>query len=70
MRALIDSNPQYAAVTVIRVDWDEFRKAPIVSELSIPRRSTLVVFNQGEEVARVVAQTSKDAIEALFKAVT
>ncbi len=70
MSALIDSNPKYAEVTLIQADWDEFKKAPIVSELSIPRRSTLVMFNEGEEVARVVAQTGKDAIEELFKAAT
>ncbi len=70
MSALIDSNPEYAAVTIIRVDWDDFKDAPIVTELGIPRRSTLVMFNQGEEVARVVAQTGSDVIEDLFKAVT
>ena len=70
MSALLDSNPQYQVVSLIRVDWDEFRDAPIVTELAIPRRSTLVMFNGGEEVARVVAQTGSAAIEALFKAVT
>ena len=70
MRALIDSNPKYRAVTIIRVDWDRFSRDVIVSELMIPRRSTLVMFNQGKEVARVVADTRTSAIEALFKAVT
>ena len=68
MSALQDSSADYAKVKVIRVDWDDFKDAPIVSELGIPRRSTLVMFNNGDEVARVVAETSEDAIEALFKA--
>lgn len=70
MRALIETNPAYKAVTVMRVDWDRFSKAKIVDELRIPRRSTLVMFSGGKEVARVVAKTASDDIEALFKAVT
>jgi len=69
VRALIDSNPEYRAVSVIRVDWNQYSRDQIVSLLKIPRRSTLVMFNKGEEVGRVVAQTNRDAIEALFKAV-
>lgn len=68
MSALIDGNPDYQAVTVMTVDWDTFKSAPIVSELNIPRRSTLVMFAGGEEVGRVVAQTSAAAIEPLFQA--
>ena len=68
MRALQEGNADYAAVKVIKVDWTVFGKKPIVKELKIPRRSTLVMFNDGKEVARVIAQTSKDAIEDLFKA--
>ena len=69
MRALIETNPAYQAVTWMRVDWDSHSDGDLVRELRIPRRSTLVMFNKGEEVGRVVAQTSESAIEALFKAV-
>ncbi len=69
MRALIDNNTAYQKVTFVIADWDTYRKAPIRTELAIRRRSTLIMFNQGEEVARVVAQTGTAAIEALFKAV-
>ena len=68
MRALIDSNPEYRSVEIIRVDWDRFRNDDVVRELRIPRRSTLVMFKGGREVARVVARTRSDDIEALFKA--
>jgi hypothetical protein len=67
--ALLDSNPEYQAVTIMLVDWDTFKNAPIISELGIPRRSTLVMFNEGEEVARVIAQTAEPAIAELFDAV-
>ena len=69
MRALLDSKSEYRKVTIMRVDWDTYRDAEIVKSLAIPRRSTLVMFNNGVEVGRVVAQTSTAAIEALFKAV-
>ena len=69
MRALLDSKPEYRKVTIMRVDWDTYRDDKLVKLLRIPRRSTLVMFNNGEEVARVVAQTGSSAIDALFKAV-
>ena len=52
----------------MRVDWDRFRQAPVVSELGVRRRSTLVMFNGGQEVGRVVSRTGERDIEALFKA--
>jgi len=66
--ALIKANPDYAAVTVMRVEWDEHRGGALVKALSIPRRSTLVMFKGGQEVGRVVARTSRQDIETLFQA--
>ena len=66
--ALIANNPAYSSITIIRVDWTQHRKSPVVKELRIPRRSTLVMFNGGKEIARVIAQTNKDVIEDLFRA--
>jgi len=68
VRALLDQNPAYRAVTVMRVDWDSHRDADIVRELGVPRRSTLVMFRGGEEVGRVVARVSAEDIEPLFEA--
>ena len=68
MRALIDGNSEYQAVTVMKVDWDRFSGDPITGELNVRSRSTLVMFSGGEEVGRVVGQTGADAIEPLFKA--
>ena len=69
MSALLDGSPEYRAITIMLVDWDTFKDAPIISELKVPRRSTLVMFKGGEEVARVIAQTSAPAIAELFDAV-
>ena len=66
--ALIANNPEYSSIKIIRVDWTEHRKSPVVKELRIPRRSTLVMFKGGKEIARVIAQTNKSVIEDLFKA--
>ena len=68
MRALIDGNPAYQAVTVMKVDWDRFSGDAIVDELGVRGRSTLVMFSRGEEVGRVIGQTGAGAIEPLFKA--
>lgn len=70
MSALIDSNPEYAAVKLIRADWDTWGKSDLVKELGIKRRSTLIVYKDGAEVDRVVAQTDPARIEALFQSIT
>lgn len=69
MSALIDSNPDYASIKLIRADWDKWRRSELIQDLGIRRRSTLIMFNDGTEVDRVIAQTGKDTIEALFQAV-
>ena len=68
MSALIDGNPAYQAVTVMKVDWDKFSGDPIAAELNVKGRATLVMFSGGKEVGRVVGQTGADAIEPMFKA--
>lgn len=68
MSALIKANPDYAAVTVMRVDWDTHRGSDLTRQLSVSRRSTLVMFKGGREVGRVVAKTGRADIDALFQA--
>jgi len=64
----LKANPDYSEITLIRADWDTYRKSALRKELEIRRRSTLVMFNGGEEIARVIAQTNKGVIEDMFKA--
>lgn len=60
-------NPAYDdAITFINVDWDEHGRGDLATELNIPRRSTLVVMKGDEELARVVARTSRGDIQALM----
>lgn len=61
------TNKQLAGITVMKVNWDTHRNAEITKSLRIPRRSTLVMFKNGREVGRVVAQTSPKTIENLMK---
>ncbi len=68
MSALIEQNTSYQAVKIIRVDWDQHAKSDIVNELGVTGRSTLITFNNGAEVARVVSDTSEEGIGAIFEA--
>ena len=70
MRALIEENPVYEAVTVMKVDWDVHSGSDVAKEHDVRRRATLVMLSGGEEVGRVNGSTSRDDIEALFKAAT
>ena len=59
-------NASYNNIPILRVDWDTYRSGELVSNLSIPRRSTLVLLQGETELGRVVAQTGKPAIAALL----
>ena len=50
----------------MKVDWDKFRGEPITKELNVRRQATLVMFNDGKEVDRLISQTSADIIRQLF----
>lgn len=67
MSALI-AKPEYSEITILRADWDTHRKSALTKDLEVRRRSTLVMFKGGEEIARVIAQTSPAVIEDMFKA--
>ena len=43
IEGLMEENPDYRAIPVIRVDWDEHEGGELVRSMGIPRRSTLVV---------------------------
>lgn len=64
----LKAKPEYSEITVLRADWDTYRKSALTKELNIRRRSTLVMFRDGEEISRVIAQTSQEAIEDMFRA--
>ena len=65
--ALLQQNPAYSAnVAFVRVDWDDFGRAPISTKHRIPRRSTLLVLKGDQELGRIVAGTGKGEIKALM----
>jgi thiol-disulfide isomerase/thioredoxin len=67
--ALRAENPAYdAALTFVRVDWDQYANDPLTQRLNIPRRSTLVVLKGDAEIGRIVAGTRRDDIRALMDA--
>lgn len=65
--ALKAANPAYEqAITFINVDWDTYGSSDLSKSLKIPRRSTLVVLKGGEELGRIVAETSESSIKGLM----
>ncbi len=67
MAALKAENPAYeAAITFVRVDWDQYGRDALATWLNIPRRSTLVVLKGEEELGRVIALTNTMAIRELM----
>lgn len=57
-------DPQLAAITVLKVDYDEQKE--VVARFQAPRQSTLVMFRGTTESGRLVAETSDTAIRALL----
>lgn len=65
--ALIRENPAYARhVALVRVDWDDYRRAEVTTSRNIPRRSTLLVLKGDRELGRIVAGTGEAEIKALM----
>ena len=66
IEGLIEENPAYGDIPIIRVDWDENERGELVRAMGIPRRSTLVVMAGETELGRLVAATGRDQIAALL----
>lgn len=66
INALREKGAPYADLTIMEVNWDKERSTKFTTDLNIPRRSTLIMFNGGEEVGRIVAGTGSDEIQALI----
>lgn len=65
--ALRAEDPAYdAAMTFIKVDWDTYGRHEVATSRSIPRRSTLLVLRNDQELGRIVAGTATSAIQELM----
>lgn len=64
--ALQGESAAYAAIPILRVDWDTYGNSALARDMAIPRRSTLVLMRGTEELGRLVAETRKDQISALL----
>ena len=53
-------------IAFVYVDWDDHRGSPITKRMKVPRQSTLIMLTGEGEVGRLVAQTSKAAIQGLL----
>ena len=69
IEALRAADPKYdAAITFVKVDWDTYMSHEVTTSRNIPRRSTLIVLRGKDELGRVVAGTSQEAIKKLMDA--
>ncbi len=67
LNKLRESEPKYnQSITFVLVDWDTYKKHEVTTSRKIPRRSTLVLLKNGEEVKRLVAQTSEEKIKTFL----
>lgn len=66
LHRLADENPAYAAIPIIRVDWDQHSRGDLVRQMGIPRRSTLVMMRGTTELGRLVADTRRETIAGLL----
>lgn len=56
----------YSGMTELAMDWDKYRGSKIGRQLRIPRRSTLIMYDNGKEVGRIIAGTSPASIKKLI----
>jgi len=68
INALKQTGNPYKGVTIVEMDWDKNRGSALAKQLNIPRRSTLIMYNNGKEVDRIVAATGKSRIKRLIDA--
>ncbi len=64
--ALRTKGTPYKGLTVMEMDWDQYRGSKIGRQLRIPRRSTLIMYSKGREVGRIIAGTSQSSIKKLI----
>ncbi len=57
------NNPEYKDLVILRVNFDT--EQSLLERFTVRRQSTLIVFKNGEEVARAVGETSPDGIKSL-----
>ncbi len=57
--------PPYNNLHVLRVDFDE--QKDIVRAFKVRMQSTLIVFSNGKEIARSIADTNKDSVAQMLR---
>ncbi|MEO0937547.1 MAG: thioredoxin family protein [Pseudomonadota bacterium] len=60
------SNPDYARIKIIDVDWDTYGPSQMTQRLKVERRSTLLVMKGRQEVARIVNEPYARRVRALL----
>ncbi|GAA3528806.1 thioredoxin family protein [Zobellella aerophila] len=58
------AEPEFAHVTLLKLDFDRQKEA--LRALGVNRQSTLILFDGGEEVARVLGETDPERLRAFL----
>ena len=67
LKKLRVSYPEYNdSISFILIDWDTYKNHEVTTSRKVPRRSTMVLIKNGEEVGRLVAQTSERKVKGLL----
>lgn len=67
INALRAQDPAYdSAMVFMKVDWDTYKNHEVTTSRGIPRRSTLIVLQGGNELGRIVAGTSESQVKELM----
>lgn len=60
------TNPDYARLKIIEVDWDTYGPSQMAQRLKVERRSTLLVMRGRKEIARIVNEPYARRVRALL----
>ncbi|WP_198649913.1 thioredoxin family protein [Zobellella maritima] len=58
------AEPEFAHITLLKLDFDRQKEA--LRTLGVNRQSTLILFDGGEEIARVLGDTSPERLRAFL----
>ena len=59
----VEQNPDFDKLTIISVDFEEYRDLPVAMDRDVEQSSTMLVLNSGGEIARIIEVTSEEEIK-------
>jgi len=63
---LIATQPSYAQLNFVEVDWDTFGPSVLTSKMRVTRNSTLLILKEGREIARLENEPYPRKVQAFL----